>query len=282
MRRSAAYAIVVVAAVTLLLVVAGLLVPVFAQQVGEFFAALPGYVDQLMAKRGTSALDTHTDIAGQVSRAVTTHHLADLAVGLLGGVATVAGALFFGFTTVMISLLLLWRLPRIKTGALRLVVASRRDRTRRLADAMLDKVGSYLVGAVLVGFAAGLTAFLWCWLTGVPYPFLMAVVVALFDMIPQIGATIGSTVVILVAWTTSFGLALATLVFFCAYQGIENWIIYPRVMSQAVKISNLAAIVAALVGGALFGVLGVLLAVPAFASLQLLVREVVIPRQDAH
>jgi predicted PurR-regulated permease PerM len=52
-------------------------------------------------------------------------------------------------------------------------------------------------------------------------------------------------------------------------------------MSRAVKITNLGAIVCALVGFALLGVLGVLLAVPAYASAQLVVREVVFPRQDA-
>jgi predicted PurR-regulated permease PerM len=79
----------------------------------------------------------------------------------------------------------------------------------------------------------------------------------------------------------TFGLAVATLAFFCAYQGLENWVVYPRVMSRAVKISNLAAIVAALLGGAVFGVLGVLLAVPVYASMQLLAREVLLPRQEA-
>ena len=59
----------------------------------------------------------------------------------------------------------------------------------------------------------------------------------------------------------------------------ENWVIYPRVMSRAVEISALAALVSAMVGFAMFGVLGVLLAVPVFGSIQLLVRELVLGRQ---
>ena len=81
--------------------------------------------------------------------------------------------------------------------------------------------------------------------------------------------------------TVSVPLALGSLAFFCAYQGLENWLIYPRLMSRAVKITNLGAIVCALVGFAMLGVLGVLLAVPAYASAQLVVRAVVFPRQDA-
>jgi predicted PurR-regulated permease PerM len=71
----------------------------------------------------------------------------------------------------------------------------------------------------------------------------------------------------------------ATVVFFCCYQALENWVIYPRVMSRAVEISALAALVSAMVGFAMFGVLGVLLAVPVFGSIQLLVRELVLGRQ---
>ena len=181
----------------------------------------------------------------------------------------------------MLTVFVLAGLPRIRAGGYRLIVRSRRDRVVALVDAVQDKVGAYLIGAVAVAFCAGVAAFLWSWLAGVSYPLLMALAVGLFDLIPQIGATIGSTIVILMALSTSVGLAVATLAFFCAYQGLENWVIYPRVMSRAVKISNLAAIVAAMLGWSLFGVLGVLLAVPAYASIQLLVREVVHPRQEA-
>jgi predicted PurR-regulated permease PerM len=281
LRRSTAVLLLIVAAVVVVCGGVGLLVPIFAREVGRFFDAVPGYVDELMAKRPASTLDSHTDVAGQVSAAVTPHHLAALASGVLGGVSSVAGALFFAVTTAMLTLLLLWRLPSLKEGGYRLVVASRRERVRLLVDEMLNKIGSYLVGAVLVALCAGGAAFLWTYFAGVAYPFVMAVIVAVFDLIPQVGATIGSVVVTLVAWTHSLGLAIATIAFFCLYQAVENWLVYPRVMSRALKISNLAAVVAALLGGAVFGVLGVLLAVPVYASVQLIVREVLLPRQDA-
>ena len=281
MRRGVAVG--VVALVGLVVACGGVawLVPMFAHEVSQFFAAVPGYVDQLMAKAPASDLNSKTDLGKQITKAATPHNLAALAGGVLGGVAGLAGAMFFGITTAMLTLLILAKLPSIKEGGYHLIVASRRDRIGLLIDEMLNKVGGYLVGAVMVALCAGLAAFLWSFFAGVRYPFLMAVVVGFFDLIPQIGATIGSAVVTLVAWTSSLGLAIATLAFFCLYQLIENWLVYPRVMSRAVKISNLAAIVAALIGAAVFGVLGVLLAVPAYASLQLIVREVIFRRQDA-
>jgi predicted PurR-regulated permease PerM len=200
---------------------------------------------------------------------------------VLGGLLTVVGLAFTVITTGLLSLFILAGLENIRRGSYRLVVASRRDRVTRLSTAVQLKVGAYLVGAITIAAVAGTLAFIWCLSMGVPYPLVMATIVAFLDMIPQIGATIGSTIVILVSLTVSVPLALASLAFFCAYQGLENWLIYPRLMSRAVKITNLGAIVCALVGFALLGVLGVLLAVPAYASAQLVVREVVFPRQDA-
>lgn len=247
-----------------------LVVPKLAQQTSAFFAALPGYLQE-----------ADSDLTGRLSALITPENIARLATGALGGAASLAGALFLGITTLMVTLFLLGSLNRVKDGAYRFVVSSRRDRVRVLGDAMMDKVGAYLTGAVMIASCAAIATLLWCLLTGVPYAMMLAVVVGVCDMIPQIGATIGSIVVTLVALTVSLPLALFTLLFFIAYQGVENWVVYPRMMSRAVKISNLAAIVSALIGGALLGVLGVLIAVPAYASVQMLAREVVFPRQDS-
>ena len=226
---------------------------------------------QLLVRRGLSRVAA----VGVIALAV-----AKLATGLLTGASGLVGGIAIAGTTAILALFVTASLERIRAGAYRLVVASRRERVSRLADAIQERVGGYLVGAFGIAAIAGTAALLWSLLAGVPYPVLMALVVAFFDLILQIGATIGSTVVIVVALSSSIGLAVATLIFFCSYQGLENWVVYPRVMSRAVKISNLAAIVAAMAGWALFGVLGVLIAVPAYGSVQLLVQEVLLPRQE--
>ena len=102
--------------------------------------------------------------------------------------------------------------------------------------------------------------------------------VAVCDLIPQIGATIGAVVVTIVGLADSLTIGIVTLAFFIVYQQIENYLIYPQVMRRSVKVSDVAAIVAALLGVALFGVIGALVAIPAVAAVQLIVREVVLPR----
>jgi predicted PurR-regulated permease PerM len=103
------------------------------------------------------------------------------------------------------------------------------------------------------------------------------VVVAVCEVIPQVGATIGAVVVSAVGFaTSSITVGIACVV----YQQIETFLIYPKVMRRAVKVGDLAAILAALLGIALLGVVGALIAIPAVAAVQLIVREVVLPRQE--
>ena len=281
MRRGWAVLLVVAVVGVAFFAVVAFAVPTLAHEVTSFIGDIPTYVDQVTARVSTLSQQQRDQLHSKLTDVVTPARLAQLAGGLLGGAVTVVGGIVLGATTALLALFILASLNRVRAGALHFVVASRRDRAAALTEAVEEKVGGYLVGAVAIAAVAGVFCFTWSALTGVPYPGLMALIVAFFDLIPQIGALIGSTIVTLVAFTQSLGLALATIGFFCAYQAIENWLVYPRVMSRAVKISNLAAIVCALIGAALMGVLGVLIAVPAYASVQMLVREVVFPHQDS-
>lgn len=280
-RRGWAVVTIVVAGIALSLLILFIAVPVIASQARAFFVAVPGYLEKLFSLGIFSELDENTDLQQRLTAFFTPSRIAGVATGLLSGAATLAGLAFLAGTTAILALFMLGGLDRLTGGAYRLVVVSRRDRVRGLGDAALAKIGGYLVGAVSIAAMAGGTTFVYTLIAGIGYPLLLAVVVAVCDLIPQIGATLGATVVTLVALSESLTLAVITVVFFLCYQGIENWFIYPRFMGHAVQISSLAAIVAALLGGALFGVLGVLIAVPVYASVQLVMREVVMPRQDA-
>ena len=108
----------------------------------------------------------------------------------------------------------------------------------------------------------------------------LALVVALLDLIPMIGATLGAVVVSLIALGTDPWLGLVSVIFYVVYQQLENYVIYPRVMSRAVDISGALIVIAALIGATLLGVVGALLAIPTAAALQLLVQELFLKRQD--
>ncbi|HEU4426623.1 MAG TPA: AI-2E family transporter, partial [Pilimelia sp.] len=171
---------------------------------------------------------------------------------------------------------------RLKGAAYQLVPRSRRERVALIGDEILAKVGAYIAGALAIAVLAGFSTYVFLLILGVAYPFALAVVVAVCDLIPQIGATLGAVVVSIVGFATSVPVGIACVIFFVIYQQLENYLIYPKVMRRSVQVSDLAAIIAALLGVALLGVIGALIAIPAVAAIQLILREVVVPRQERH
>jgi predicted PurR-regulated permease PerM len=123
--------------------------------------------------------------------------------------------------------------------------------------------------------------YLWLLAFGVPYPLLLGLLVALLDLIPVIGSTIGGAAVSLVALTVSVPVAAATLGFYIAYRLAEDYLIVPRIMGRTVEVPAVVTVVAVLLGGALMGLIGALVAIPAAATLRLLLREVTFHRLDA-
>lgn len=183
---------------------------------------------------------------------------------VFGGVfaAITAGALMVYFSLAM---------PRIHAAVDR-TEATGAGRAAALRSAM-SRVGGYVTGQAVVSLCAGAASYVFFLIAGVPYPALLAIVVALLDTIPQIGATLASLVGTMVALSESLPLAVITLGFFMLYQAIENYLITPRVFAKAVELSPLGAFVAILIGGALAGVLGAMLALPVTAALKVLYRH---------
>ena len=143
-------------------------------------------------------------------------------------------------------------------------------------------MGGYVSGAFIVALCAGISSLIFLFVVGLgDYAMALAFVVALLDVIPMIGATIGAVIVTAIAFATDPTIGLICIIFYVVYQQLENYVIYPRVMSRAVDIPGAVTVIAALVGAALLGVVGALLAIPTAAAILMLTREVLLPRQDA-
>jgi predicted PurR-regulated permease PerM len=105
--------------------------------------------------------------------------------------------------------------------------------------------------------------------------------VALLDLLPLVGAILGATIVSLVGLATSLPVGAACIIFYLIYEPLEGYVIYPRVMRSSVDVPEYVTIVAVLIGGAVAGMVGALLALPTAAAILLLVREVWVRSQDA-
>jgi predicted PurR-regulated permease PerM len=171
-------------------------------------------------------------------------------------------------------------MPRIKLFVYRLAPHSRRARVILIGDEIFTKVGGFVLGNVVTSVIAGLGTYLWMLAFGIPYPILLGLFVAIMDLIPVIGSTIGGAVVSLVALTVSLPVAIATLAFYIAYRLAEDYLLVPRIMGSTVEVPAVVSVVAVLVGGALMGIVGALVAIPAAAALRLVLHEVTFRRLD--
>ncbi|MET8157969.1 AI-2E family transporter [Sphaerisporangium sp. NPDC005289] len=256
------------------------IVPPVSQETSDFVGAVPGYVQGLLANPTIKQLDADYQILANLQSYITSGGLgATVAGGILGAGAVVLDAFFSGFTLLVLTLYFLGSLPTIKEYLLLLVPSSRRPRTRAIGDEILDGIGGYVAGNVLISVIAGGLSWLFLTVAGAKYALALALVVAVTDLIPLVGATVGAVLVSAVGFLQSAPLGIACVIFFVVYQQVENYVIYPRVMSRSVDVAPAVSVIAALFGGALLGAVGALLAIPVAAAVALIIREVVLPRQ---
>jgi predicted PurR-regulated permease PerM len=259
------------------------IVPVITDQVTQITDNAPGWLDQLQKNRKVQELDDRFDVIDKVREYVQDGNFAS---GIFGGVLGISlrvlGALANAFLILVLTLYFLSSLDSTKKAIYRLAPASRRDRVGKLGDRVVASVGGYVSGAFVVAVCAGISSLIFLFVVGLgQYAVALAFVVMLLDVIPLIGATIGAVVVSAIAFATDIRIGIFCVIFYIVYQQVENYVIYPRVMSRSVDIPGAATVIAALVGAALLGVVGALLAIPTAAALLMILREVWIRRQDA-
>ncbi len=141
-------------------------------------------------------------------------------------------------------------------------------------------MGGFVLGNLVTSVVSGVLTTVWLAIFGVPYAVLLGLLVAILDLIPMVGSTIGGIIVSLVALSKGIPIALATACFYIAYRLIEDYLLTPRVMRHTVSSSAGVTIVAVLIGGTLLGLIGAVIAIPVAAAIHLLLEEVTFPSLD--
>lgn len=280
-RRLPRWAAVTVVYLTALLLVVGFLaqaVPPLVDQATQLVVQAPTYL--VKAQDNSSSLGRLVDQLNLQQRLSDLLASSTVVDSLLG-----AGLLVFNAITNLVLLAVLTAyflvdLPRIRGLVYRLIPASRRPRAILIGDEILAKVGGYVLGNVIISLIAAGATFAWLESLGVPYPLLLAIFVAVLDLVPVVGSTVAGVVVAAVALTVSLPVCLATVAFFVVYRLVEDYVLVPRIIGRAVQVPALVTVVAVILGAALLGVVGALVAIPVAAALQLLAREILFPRLD--
>jgi predicted PurR-regulated permease PerM len=282
MPRGLAVALVVMGMAALFAAFIALVIPPVADEVNQLSDAIPGWLKQLHDHHSTlGRLEDRYHIIEKVQQQLSGAGLGTkLASGLLG-----AGRILLGLVagTVIVATLTIYfmvGMPTIKEYAIRLVAGSRRARTTELTERIMGQVGRFMLANVATSALAGFATTIWAWITGIPYGTLLGFFVAIMDLIPVVGSTIAGVVVSLVALSVSWTVAIATAIFYTLFRFAEDHVTTPLTMKYVVRLHPVATTVAVLVGGALLGIIGALVAVPVATAFGLILDEIVFPKRD--
>jgi predicted PurR-regulated permease PerM len=203
----------------------------------------------------------------------------DTLPGRLGGdgVENAARTVFNGLVdalgVLLVAVVVLIDGPRLVSRGRMLVPVAHRERADRVGRVFYRVVGTYFAGSLLVATIGGTWVLTVGLLVGVPLAPVAAVWYAVVSLIPQIGGFLGTSFVTLLALTQGVVPALIVLVLVVGYMNLENYVITPAIVGEAVDLSPPVTMLAALVGGAAFGVPGALAATPLCGTVKALYQE---------
>ena len=198
------------------------------------------------------------------------------AVGkVVGAVANVAGGVFGVITILILTFYMLVDSWSLREQALRLFPKHQRARVDAASRVVMEKVSAWLIGQLLLAGAIGGSSAIGLWALGIPFFYVLALLSAIGEMIPIVGPILSAIPAIAVASTLGIKKVIAVIIFFLIQQQLENHILVPKIMSRQVGVSPVTVIISLLIGGALLGVVGALLAVPTAAILQVIAAEIV-------
>jgi predicted PurR-regulated permease PerM len=257
--------------------------PVISEQIASITAQAPGWLDDLQHNSTVQRLEEKYDVVTKVRDYITSGGFgSSLFGGALGVGLAVLSALANTLIVLVLMIYFLASLPAIKEAIYRLAPASRRPRVSYLGDRIIRSTGAYVSGAFVVAVCAGVSTLVFTFFVGLgDYSFALAFVVGLLSLIPVVGSVVSAVIITLLGLTVSPTVAIVCFVYYIAYQQVEAYLIYPKIMARSVDVPGSVTVIAALLGGALMGIVGALLAVPVAAALLLLHREVFLTRQDA-
>jgi predicted PurR-regulated permease PerM len=193
--------------------------------------------------------------------------------------ASVAGAVVSLLTILTLTFFLLLGSERYLNAGVGLFAGAHQPLVRRLLTQSGGAVSGYVTGNLAVSLICGVTTFIVLLVLGMPYAAPLALLVALLDLVPLVGATIGGAVLVVVGLFVEPWKAVVLLVFVLVYQQVESNVLQPVVYSKAVQLNGLAILIALLVGGQLLGIVGALLAIPVAEIIRIVVTELLAYRR---
>ncbi|HYV15574.1 MAG TPA: AI-2E family transporter [Conexibacter sp.] len=260
--------------------IAALVIPPLVRELTKLADNAPQYVNDaqnwLNHNHTLHKLDQQYHIGAQLEKKANTlpTHIGDAASALSTVGSTIVGSLFAAFNILVLSIFMVASGRRWVDRSIAFARPEHAPRIQRAVDRIGIAVGNYVGGALFQATVAGVTTFIVLTILGTPFAAPLSVVVALFDLIPLVGATLAAVIVGVVTIFGDFPIdTIVWAIWAVVYQQIENTLIQPQIQKRAVEIHPFGVLVSVLFGATLFGIFGALLAIPFAASLQIALRE---------
>lgn len=283
-------AVAVVFAFLLLLVAAAVIffVPPLVREVTSFIEVLPTSLSHFDQQDWFIALNAAVGqtidlnaVADWVRNAASNPNVwANATGGLLKFGAGIIGGAVGAITVLILTIFFLASLPAMKRYLYALVARPYRPRFIELSEQIVDSVGGYVNGMVILSALNAALGFIAMLIFGVPFAGVIAVVVFFVAFIPLVGSILATILTVIVALFNSPVSAIGIGIYYLIYMQVEAYVLTPRVMSKTVAVPGALVVIGAMAGGTLLGVVGALVAIPVTASILLIINKVVLPRQD--
>ncbi|MEV4669873.1 AI-2E family transporter [Microbacterium sp. LWO12-1.2] len=287
MSRARAIAVVFGVFLVILVVVIVFVLPPALRQIGEFARSIPDAILEFQASAWYRGFEAQIgDVVGTALDQLAAffadpRNLLTVGGGVLAVGFGIGNAISGVLIVVVLTLYFLASLTAFQAAFYRLAPARDRSTVAELTETITDSVGAYLIGMVVLAACNAAFSTILHVALGLPFPAFMGLAAFLITLIPLIGPATYWVIASIVALFTSPVVALIFAVLYLIYMQFEAYLLTPRVMNKAIAVPGALVIIGALVGGTLLGLLGALVSIPVAAAILLVIKQVLIPRQDA-
>jgi predicted PurR-regulated permease PerM len=239
--------------------------------IADFVDALPSIIEDLRQTSVGKEIDasSHAPEVTQENVKQVAEAIGNAAGGVLGFAVSAFSLVLMAVTATFLTLFLIIDMPNLIRAVDTLLAPSSSVRWLRISERIITAVSRTMLGNIAISIICGTIYGLSAWALGAPYPLALGMV----------GATIAGTIVVLVTLTQGVTPAVIMLIIVLVYQQFENYVLQPTILGKAADISGFVVIASVMFFGALFGVVGALIAVPIAASIQIVVSELTADRR---
>ncbi|MCP3099082.1 AI-2E family transporter [Myxococcus sp. K15C18031901] len=282
--RALAIAMMLVGAMAVLAMLALIVIPAAAAQVDELLRQWPHLVQEVRESRLVHTVSQRLANMGwsreleEATPRLATGELPGLVVRVLSGMVGLAGG---GITVFFLVVFMLVFGGGLLRRLLDLAHPQHRLRYVRVLRNVYRATGGYLMGLTVICTVNALLTSTVLAVLGVPYFLPLGIVSGFSSMVPYAGPVVAGSLITLLSWATGgFWLAVGVLAYFVLYGQLEGNVLAPLVFRRTVHVNPLIILLAVLFCAELGGIVGAVVAVPVAAAVQVVVREVILYRQE--